>query len=105
MRRKLGLTAALVVTLAIAGYAQKADFSGMWTPDVDPAAAAAGGGGGRGMGGGPMTVKQTATELSVERSMAMVRVNVVALTELALRLGAVGRARGSRRRCADDDRL
>jgi hypothetical protein len=65
MRRKLGLTAALVVALAVAGYAQKPDFSGVWTPDVDPAAAAAAGGGGRG-GGGPMTVKQTATELSVE---------------------------------------
>ena len=67
MRRKLGLTAALVVALAVAGYAQKPDVSGVWTPDVDPAAAAAaaGGGGGRG-GGGPMTVKQTATELSVE---------------------------------------
>jgi hypothetical protein len=66
MRRKLGLTAALVVALAVAGYAQKPDFSGVWTPDVDPAAApAAPGGGGRG-GGGPMTVKQTATELSVE---------------------------------------
>jgi hypothetical protein len=65
MMRKLGLTAALVVALAVAGYAQKPDFSGVWTPDVDPAAAAAGGGGGRG-GGGPMTVKQTATELSVE---------------------------------------
>lgn len=68
MQRKLGLTAVLVVALAVAGYAQKPDFSGTWTPDVDPAAAApaGGGGGGRG-GGGPMTVKQTATELSVER--------------------------------------
>jgi hypothetical protein len=70
MQRKLGLTAVLVVALAVAGYAQKPDFSGTWTPDVDPAAAAAapagGGGGGRG-GGGPMTVKQTATELSIER--------------------------------------
>ena len=65
MRRKLGLTAALVVALAVAGYAQKPDFSGTWTPE--PAAdAPAGGGGGRGMAG-PMTVKQTATELSVER--------------------------------------
>jgi hypothetical protein len=64
MMRKLGLTTALVVALAVAGYAQKPDFSGTWTPE--PAAdAAAGGGGGRGMGG-PMTVKQTATELSVE---------------------------------------
>jgi hypothetical protein len=71
MRRKLAMTAAFVVALAVAGYAQKTDFSGAWTPDVDPAAAAAaaggGGGGGRG-GGGPMTVKQTATELTVERT-------------------------------------
>jgi len=70
MRRKLAMTAALVVALAVAGYAQKTDFSGTWTPDVDPAAAAApagGGGGGRGMAG-PMTVKQTATELTVERT-------------------------------------
>jgi hypothetical protein len=64
MKRKLGMTAALVVALAMTGYAQKADFSGTWTPDV--AADAATTGGGRGMGG-PMTVKQTATELSVER--------------------------------------
>jgi hypothetical protein len=61
------MTAALVVALAVAGYAQKPDFSGTWTPDVDPAAAAAaGGGGGRGMAG-PMTVKQTANDISVER--------------------------------------
>jgi len=69
MKRKLAMTAALVVALAITGYAQKPDFSGAWAPDVDPAAAApaGGGGGGRG-GGGPMTVKQTATELSIERA-------------------------------------
>jgi len=68
MKRKLGLTAALVVALAVAGYAQKADFSGSWTPDVPAdAAAAPPAGGGRGMGG-PMTVKQTATELTVERT-------------------------------------
>ena len=72
MQRKLGLTAVLVVALAVAGYAQKPDFSGTWTPDVDAAATpatppAGGGGGGRGMAG-PMTVKQTATELIVERT-------------------------------------
>jgi hypothetical protein len=69
MRRTLGLTAVIVVALAVAGFAQKPDFSGTWTPEPNPAAAAGGGGGGggRGMGGGPMTVKQTATELSVER--------------------------------------
>jgi len=66
MRRTLGLTAVLVVALAVAGFAQKPDFSGTWTPEPN-AAAAAGGVGGRRMGGGPMTVKQTATELSVER--------------------------------------
>jgi hypothetical protein len=66
------MTAALVVALALTGYAQKkADFSGAWTPDV-PAdttttTAPPAGGGGRG-GGGPMTVKQTATELTVERT-------------------------------------
>ncbi len=65
MRRKLGLTAALVVALAVAGYAQKPDFSGTWTAEPAADAGAGGGGGGRGPGG-PMTVKQTATELSVE---------------------------------------
>lgn len=70
MQRKLGLTAVLVVALAVAGYAQKPDFSGTWTPNVDPAAAAGGGGGGggRGMGAGPMTVKQTADTLTIERT-------------------------------------
>ena len=70
MQRKLGLTAVLVVALAVAGYAQKPDFSGTWTPNVDPAAAAGGGGGGggRGMAAGPMTVKQTADALTIERT-------------------------------------
>ena len=68
MKRKLALTAAFVVALAISGYAQKPDFSGAWAPDVDPAAAAPAGGGGGRVGGGPMTVKQTATELSIERA-------------------------------------
>jgi hypothetical protein len=67
MQRKLGLTAVLVVALAVAGYAQKPDFSGTWTPDA-AAAAPAGGGGGRGMAAGPMTVKQSATELTIERT-------------------------------------
>jgi hypothetical protein len=71
MRRTLGLTAVIVVALAVAGFAQKPDFSGTWTPEANAAAPAGGGGGGGGGGrmggGGPMTVKQTATELSVER--------------------------------------
>ncbi len=72
MRRTLGLTAVIVVALAVAGFAQKPDFSGTWTPEPNPAAAAGGGGGGGGGGrggGGPMTVKQTTTELSIERNM------------------------------------
>jgi hypothetical protein len=79
--------AALVLSMALpaALLAQaKTDFSGTWTFDEaksDPAPARAGGGGrgggGRGggrMGGLPataMTITQTATELSMERTMAM----------------------------------
>ena len=63
-RVRTGLIATAVLAVATIAFAQaKPDFSGSWTPDA-PAADAAGGGG-RGMGG-PMTVKQTATELSVE---------------------------------------
>ena len=70
MKRKLAMTAVLAVALAVTGYAQKPDFSGVGTPDAPAAAPAGGGGGGggRGMGGGPMTVKQTATELTIERT-------------------------------------
>ena len=65
MTRKLGIVAALVVALAVVGQAQKKpDFSGTWTPEVAPDA---GGGGGRGMAG-PMTVKQTADALTIERT-------------------------------------
>jgi hypothetical protein len=66
MKRKFGIAAALVVALGLTAYAQKPDFSGTWTPDV-AADAAGGGGGGRGMGG-PMTVKQTADTLTIERT-------------------------------------
>ena len=54
----------------MAGFAQKPDFSGTWTPEGgrEPAAAGGGGGGGGGRGmAGPMTVKQTADTLTVER--------------------------------------
>ena len=72
MKRKLAMTAALVVALAVAGYAQKPDFSGTWTPDVaadttTTTPPAGGGGGGRGMAG-PMTIKQTADTLTIERT-------------------------------------
>ncbi|HTI39555.1 MAG TPA: hypothetical protein VL484_18480 [Vicinamibacterales bacterium] len=67
MKRKFGIAAALVVALAITGYAQKPDFSGTWTPDMSADTAGGGGmGGGRGMAG-PMTVKQTADTLTIER--------------------------------------
>ena len=69
--RKLALTAVLAVALAVTGYAQKPDFSGTWTPDAaaaTPPAGGGGGGGGRGMAPGPMTVKQTADTLTIERT-------------------------------------
>ena len=73
MKRKLGMAAALVVALAVSGYAQKKpDFSGTWTVDTDksdppPAGGPGGGGGGRGPGMmGPLTIKQTADSLSIE---------------------------------------
>ncbi len=67
-RARIGILATAVLAVATMVFAQaKPDFSGSWAPEADPAAAAGGGGGGRGMGGGPMTVKQTATELTVER--------------------------------------
>ena len=62
---RTGIIAAATLAVATLAFAQaKPDFSGSWVPEAAPAADA--GGGGRGMGGGPMTVKQTATELSVE---------------------------------------
>ena len=71
MYRKLALTAVLAVALAVTGYAQKPDFSGTWTPDAAAPTPPAGGGGGGGRGGGmagPMTVKQTADTLTIERT-------------------------------------
>ena len=69
-RARTAIIATAVLAVATLAFAQaKTDFSGSWAPEVDPAAPAptGGGGGGRGMGGGPMTVKQTATELTIER--------------------------------------
>ena len=74
MYRKLALTTALAVALAVTGYAQKPDFSGVWTPDTSAATSSAtttgggGGGGGRGMAPGPMTVKHTGDSLVIERT-------------------------------------
>jgi hypothetical protein len=78
-RARIGVIATAVLAVATMAFAQKPDFSGTWTPDA-PADAAAGapaggggamaggggGGGGRGMTG-PMTVKQTADTLTIER--------------------------------------
>ena len=85
---RVGVIAAAILAVATLAWAQKTDFSGTWA--LDPAAAAAapggappaggapgGGGGGGGRGGGRGgaglgqggTVKQTATELTVERTI------------------------------------
>jgi hypothetical protein len=72
MKKIAVLVVAMALMVAGLTFAQaKPDFSGKWAPKVDAnAAPPAGGGGARGgMGGGPMTVKQTATELVQERTM------------------------------------
>ncbi len=67
-RARMAVIAAAVLAVASMAYAQKPDFSGTWTPDQAAApAGGGGGGGGRGMMAGPMTVKQTADTLTIER--------------------------------------
>ena len=73
---RVGVIAAAVLAVATLAWAQKADFSGTWTLDAEASGAPAGGGGGGGGRGGGRgglgqggTVKQTATELTVERTM------------------------------------
>jgi hypothetical protein len=81
---RLIFAAALAVALAVPALSQaqaKADLTGTWTFDEaksDPAGGPGGGGGGRGpggggrMGGGPpskLVITQTATELTVERTL------------------------------------
>jgi len=66
---RTGIIAAAVLAVASVAFAQAPNFSGTWAPDPAAAPPAGGGGGGRGGGmGGPMTVKQTATELTIERT-------------------------------------
>jgi hypothetical protein len=79
-RATVGMVATAVLAVATMAFAQaKPDFSGTWTPDAAaapagtggaaaPGAGGGGGGGGRGMMG-PMTVKQTADTLTIERTM------------------------------------
>ena len=68
MRRLLLLTLAAAVVLPFSARAQgKTDFSGTWTLDAsksDPGRGGGGGGGGRGPGG-PVTIKQTASEIAI----------------------------------------
>ena len=82
---RVGVIAAAVLAVATLAWAQKTDFSGTWTLDAEASGAPAGGapaggapgggggGGGRGGGRGGLgqggTVKQTATELNVERTV------------------------------------
>jgi hypothetical protein len=69
-RVRVAIIAAAVLAVATVAFAQKPDFSGTWTLDPEasgaPPAGTGGGGGQRG-GGGPMTVKQTADTLTIER--------------------------------------
>jgi len=96
--RTLGITAALVVAVAVSGYAQKKpDLSGTWTVDTeksDPAPAAGAGGGGRGFMGmtGPITIKQTADSVSIEgqgRQGTMTRSYKLDGTETEIPMGPV----------------
>ncbi len=64
---RMGVIAAAVLAVATVAYAQKPDFSGTWTPDPAAAPGGGGGGGGRGFMSGPMTVKQAADTLTIER--------------------------------------
>jgi hypothetical protein len=79
MKRALVFCAVLLLAMPIVAFAQKADLSGSWTFDEaksDPAPAGRGGGGGGGRGGGrggaaasKMVIKQTAGELTVDRTL------------------------------------
>ena len=85
---RVGVIATAILAVATLAWAQKTDFSGTWTLDAEASGMAAGGapgggapgggapgggGGGRGGRGGGLgqggMVKQTATDLTVERTM------------------------------------
>src|SRR5215207_2933259 len=84
---KVGVIAAAILAVATLAWAQKSDFSGTWTLDPEASGMAGGGapgggapgggGGGGGRGGGRGgaglgqggMVKQTATDLTVERTI------------------------------------
>ncbi len=82
-RARVGILAAAVFAVAAAAFAQKPDLSGTWTLDPEASGMAAGGGaatgtsgGGRGMAGmmGPVTIKQTADALTIERTQGDAKV-------------------------------
>ena len=70
-RARVAVIAAAILAVATVAFAQKPDFSGTWTLDPEasgaPPAGTGGGGGGMRGGGGPMTVKQTADTLTIDR--------------------------------------
>ncbi len=69
-RAALFLTAAALVVSAANLSAQTVNFSGAWTPVVDPNAGGGGGGGGRGRGGaaGPITITMDAKTMTITRT-------------------------------------
>jgi hypothetical protein len=74
---RVGVIAAAILAVATVAWAQKPDFSGTWTLDPASAPAAGGRGGGAGaLGNGPATVKQTADELTIERTMGDAKVTL-----------------------------
>jgi hypothetical protein len=75
---RTGIIAAAILSVATVAFAQKPDFSGTWTADATANPAPPAGGGGRGPGmAGPMSVTQTATTLTVERTMGENKVSQV----------------------------
>ena len=70
MKRAVAVCGAVAMLMIAASAFAQTNISGKWAPDTDknPAPAAGGGGGrGGGMMAGPMTITQTATELTIER--------------------------------------
>lgn len=66
---RVGVIAAAIVAVAAVAWAQKPDFSGIWTFDPTSAPPTGPGGEGGALGSGPATVKQTADSLTIERTM------------------------------------
>jgi hypothetical protein len=70
---RVGVMAAAILAMATVASAQKPDFSGTWT--LDPASLPADGGGGA-MQTGPVTIKQTADTLTIDRTMGTEKVTL-----------------------------